>query len=133
MIGIAIELWLRRPSAVPDCCCSLDIRNSSATLTIPCLRAYYFPAVEIIIREVYNCFPVLVYLMILIATAENIVAVDQVGWIVDVVDNVGIDIVDVVGYIIASASSARARLLANVSDEIIFLIIITRVWICCVA
>lgn len=76
-------------------------------------------SVEIIIRKVYNCFAVLVYLMILIA-AENVAAAHQVRWVVDVVHDICVNVVDVVRYIIPAAAT-RARLLANVADVIILL------------
>lgn len=66
--------------------------------------------------------------MILIAT-ENIRTVDQIRWIVDIVDNICVNIVDVVRYIIPAATT-RAQLLSNVAEEIILLVITAAAVVC---
>lgn len=87
-------------------------------------------AVEIVISEVYNCFAGLVYLMILIGP-EEVRSADKVRWILNVVHDVRVDVVDVeINVLVASAAAAatadRAQLLSDVADKVAALLAACR-------
>lgn len=95
-VRLIVEKVLRR-------CCLYNIRGHTGRCSV-----------VVIICKIYNCFAVLIYLMVLIAT-ENVGAVDQICWIVYIINNVSIDVVNIVGYI--AVATARANTVCSSDSD----------------